>query len=42
MNYNGAEGLEFGDGNNRVDPAVLAGNNDCLQGQTQRSFHVCE
>jgi hypothetical protein len=31
MKYNGAEGLEFGDGNNRVDPAVLAGNNDCLQ-----------
>ncbi|KAJ2994687.1 hypothetical protein NUW58_g1484 [Xylaria curta] len=24
MNFNGADGLEFGDGNTRVDPAVLA------------------
>lgn len=25
MNYNGAEGLEFGAGNVHVDPSVLAG-----------------
>ena len=26
MNYHGAEGLEFGNGNTKLDPAVLAGN----------------
>jgi hypothetical protein len=25
MNYHGAEGLEFGNGNIKLDPAVLAG-----------------
>jgi protein-ribulosamine 3-kinase len=25
MNYNGAEGLEFGGGSNKIDPSVLAG-----------------
>ena len=25
MNYNGAEGLEFGGGNTKIDPSVAAG-----------------
>lgn len=28
MNYDGAEGLEFGGGNTKIDPSVLAGQSE--------------
>lgn len=39
MNYNGADGLEFGAGNTKIDPAVLTGKLQALGELTRSSSY---